>query len=688
MYNLTEREEKEYLHFVYGKLTAALNQISDTIQNHYKRIIETKKYMWENSSQLDTAERAANRIAAYDETSLGESALKKRDDIKKMMLSPYFGRIDFLPSDECEEESLYIGIHSFMDRENGRSLVYDWRAPISGMFYDFEIGNAYYQAPSGVISGTVMRKRQYKVKNDELEYMIESGLNIDDDILQQELSRNSDEKMKNIISTIQREQNKIIRDETTNVLIIQGAAGSGKTSIALHRVAFLLYRFRKTLRSDNIMILSPNKVFASYISNVLPELGEENIPEIGFEELARRIIGAKLKFQTFSEQVEELLAADDKLLEEQIEYKSANTFVDSLDEYLLYAETNYFTPKDLDIDSFHMDKESIQQKFNTLKGMPIKKRLNKVASDIIGRDKNHTERLLNANSARLVKNELFSMFLFADSLSLYENYYVFIGHKEYFSMKGKNHLDYSDVFPFIYVKMFFEEIPEDYKNVKHLLIDEMQDYTPIQYAVLSKLFSCQMTILGDLNQSVNPYSSSAADKITPYFKGYSCVELQKSYRSTYEIMELAQSIKKNNSLIPMERHGQKPTFISCRSFQDEVEEIYDLILEFEASNYNSLGILCKTQKQAGHLFQALSLKTGKISFIDFGCTEYKEGIVITTVHMAKGLEFDWTIVPDASQENYASEMDRGLLYIASTRAMHRLDLTYVKNISAFFTEIN
>ncbi|CUX16242.1 hypothetical protein [Clostridium sp. C105KSO13] len=225
-------------------------------------------------------ERASNRVIAYDETIQGEEALKAKERLQRMIVSPYFGRIDFHPADESEDtakETIYIGIGAFTDKKTGKTLIYDWRAPISSMFYDFENGKAWYHAPAGLISGIISLKRQYKIKDSNLEYMIESGLNIHDEILQQELSHNSSDKMKNIVSTIQKEQNEVIRDETSKVLIIQGAAGSGKTSIALHRVAFLLYRFRKSLNSDNIMILSPNKVFASYISNVLPELGGGNI---------------------------------------------------------------------------------------------------------------------------------------------------------------------------------------------------------------------------------------------------------------------------------------------------------------------------------------------------------------------------------------------------------------------------
>ncbi|MGC4018398.1 MAG: UvrD-helicase domain-containing protein [Muricomes sp.] len=306
----------------------------------------------------------------------------------------------------------------------------------------------------------------------------------------------------------------------------------------------MLYRFRKNLKSENIMILSPNKVFANYISNVLPELGEENIPEIGFEDLAHVLLGNKIKFQSFSEQVEELLAADSSQLREQIKYKSTNDFVESLEKYLTYSEESHFIPRDLEIGDFRLSKNTIQKRFAALKNLPVKARLNKIASDIIEKDKGSAKRLLKGNASRILKKEISSMFLFSDIVSLYKNYYSYSGLEEYYTPAGKRYLNYSDVFPLIYVKMFFEGVPENYKHVKHLLIDEMQDYAPVQYAVLSKLFSCKMTILGDLNQSVNPYSSSAADKIVSYFSGSSCVELQKSYRSTYEIMEAGSNSKK------------------------------------------------------------------------------------------------------------------------------------------------
>ena len=229
----------------------------------------------------------------------GESAVARKKKLLKLIESPYFGRIDFLPEESNQSTPVYLGIYTFSDETIRANLIYDWRAPVSSMFYDFELGTATYTTPSGKISGEIRLKRQYKIREGRMEYMIENAVNIHDEVLQKELSKSADDKMKNIVATIQRDQNAVIRNETARVMIIQGVAGSGKTSIALHRIAFLLYRFRDEIASKDILIISPNKVFADYISNILPELGEEQIPEMGMEELAADVLENKYRFQTF-----------------------------------------------------------------------------------------------------------------------------------------------------------------------------------------------------------------------------------------------------------------------------------------------------------------------------------------------------------------------------------------------------
>lgn len=677
MLNNTENDERQYLHEILKKLKTAYYAINQRIASYAEDIQETKKYLWENLAEMDQAEKAANRIAVHEAIVFGEKAKVQKQKIERLIASPYFGRIDFRENDESKDEPFYIGLNSFEDENREEVLIYDWRAPVSSMFYDFEVGKAYYNAPIGKIYGYVSLKRQYRIKNSEMEYMLESSLNIGDDILQRELSRTADEKMKNIVATVQREQNNIIRDEKSETLIIQGVAGSGKTSIALHRVAFLLYRFKEKLTSKDILIISPNKVFSDYISNVLPELGEEDILEMAMEEIANEEFPEKLKFQSFNQQVSDLMDLEESKAIKRIQYKATLDFVKELDSYLEKANTMYFSPTDISIENINIPKAYVTLRFIALKKMPVKKRLEKIADDIIESKK------IKYLLARKIKATVLKMYTFKDTLSLYKNFYVFSENPELFKMKQRNKLEYGDVFPYIYTKMFFQGLETDFKHVKHLLIDEMQDYTPIQYEVMKKLFNCKMTILGDSFQSVNPHTASSLETIKGIFGDAHFMELCKSYRSTIEITNFSQKIKENHKIVPIERHGKEPLVIYAETIEEEIEQINNLINNYIKSPYNSLGIVCKTQDQANYVYNLVGDKYSTVFLLDFLSTELKDGIIITTAHMAKGLEFDQVIVPFVSKDNYRSDLDRSMLYVACTRAMHHLDITYSTELSDF-----
>lgn len=681
--NKTEKDERQYLHEILKKLKATYQAIDQKISGYANAILETKKYIWENNAQLDLAEKAANRIAVHETIVFGEKAIVQKQKIAKLISSPYFGRIDFRENGEIQETPFYIGMHSFQDESGNEVLIYDWRAPVSSMFYDFEMGNAYYTAPIGRICGDICLKRQYKIRDSHMEYMLESALNIGDDVLQKELSRTSDEKMKNIVATIQREQNSIIRNERSEILIIQGVAGSGKTSIALHRVAFLLYRFKENLSSKDILIISPNKVFSDYISNVLPELGEEEIMEMGMEEIATNELSGRLDFQSFSQQVADLMRSEDSRAIERIRYKASLDFVRDLDSYLEKADTEYFSPTDIYIESINVSKEYLMQSYTVLKRMPVKKRLEKMAQDIIEKRKTKSGKKIKLPLAKKVRTAVLKMYKFKDTLSLYKNFYHHIEKPELFQLIQKDKLEYADVFPYIYTKMFFEGMETGFEHVKHLLVDEMQDYTPIQYAVIKKLFHCKITILGDSFQSVNPHSASSLEILRSVFGDADCMELRKSYRSTIEITNFAQKIKSNGKLVPIERHGEEPTIRNCATLEGQSEEIRHLINDYVKSSYNSLGIVCKTQEQAAEIYQQVKDKYSNVYLLDFGSTELKDGIIITTAHMAKGLEFDQVIVPYVCSATYHTDLDRSMLYVACTRAMHRLDLTYFGELTHF-----
>ncbi|HEY9048541.1 MAG TPA: UvrD-helicase domain-containing protein, partial [Ohtaekwangia sp.] len=516
----------------------------------------------------------------------------------------------------------------------------------------------------------------------KMEFMIENAVNIHDDILQKELSKSSDDKMKNIVATIQRDQNAVIRNETAQVMIIQGVAGSGKTSIALHRIAFLLYRYRESISSKDILILSPNKVFADYISNVLPELGEEHIPEMGIEELATELLENKYTFQTFFQQVSALLEKHDAAFIERIRFKSSFEFLGMLNRYLIYVENNYFTPaeEEIRVAGVVVPWPFMIERLKAYHRMPIVKRFQEVMKDVLNYVRTQTKRKLTGREKAQIWETIPRMFKVNNVLDLYRDFYKWMKREDLFRMGSNGMLEYSDVFPLIYCKIRLEGV-KTYDEVKHLLIDEMQDYTPVQYAVLSRLFHCKKTILGDVSQKVNPYSASSAEGIEQVFPQGDIVRLYRSYRSSYEITAFAQQISPNPNVVPMERHGRAPEIKRFESNQEEGAAVREMIAQFKTSGYQSLGIICKTLEQAETLYQ--DVKAHGIHLLTPDSTAFMNGIIITTAHLAKGLEFDEVIIPFASSRNYHTDVDRSMLYIACTRAMHTLTLTYSRDKTSF-----
>ncbi|QHT66240.1 AAA family ATPase [Rhodocytophaga rosea] len=681
MINETEQEEREYLEEIKEKLSLAIKRVEDAVKGFSGELREKNQYIHEHRSGMDEADMVAAGQSINRMTFTGEAAVARKRKLLKLVQSPYFGRIDFIPHKQ-ETSPVYIGIYSFMDERVRINLIYDWRAPVSSLFYDFELGEASYLTPSGTIHGNIALKRQYKIRDGYMEFMIENGLNIHDDILQKELSRSSDDKMKNIVATIQRDQNRVIRNEEARVMVIQGVAGSGKTSIALHRIAFLLYRFRDSIAAKDILIISPNKVFADYISNVLPELGEAHIPEMGMEELAADLLENKYKFQTFFQQVSLLLEEHDPAFIERIRFKSSFEFLGKLNQYLIHIENNYFSYSELRVGKTTIPFPVILEKFKAYHRVPILKRFALVVKDVQTYVRDKTGHKLTGQQKAIIWEAVPAMFKFNNVLDLYKDFYNWIGQPELLKIDYRMGLEYADVFAIIYLHIRLEGLTT-YDHIKHLLIDEMQDYTPVQYAVLSRLFLCRKTILGDVSQRVNPYSASSAEMIERVFPQADIIKLDRSYRSTFEITAFTQRIIPNPNIAPMERHGQEPVLLRFESKNEEVEAIKGMIAAFKNSANQTLGIICKTLLQAEDTYQ--SLQATGVYLLTAESISFKEGVIITMAHLAKGLEFDEVIVPFASAGNYITEVDKSMLYIACTRAMHRLTLTYSRDITAFLS---
>ncbi|GAB3637351.1 UvrD-helicase domain-containing protein [Hymenobacter arcticus] len=676
----TEQAERAYLAEIQEKLTLAIRRGDDAVKRFSSELREKKEYIHEHQSGMDDADMVAADQSINRMAFTGEAAVARKRRLLKLGQSPYFGRIDFAAPGQAAAP-VYIGVYSFFDEQQRQNLIYDWRAPISSLFYDYELGEATYATPSGPVAGTIALKRQYRIRDGQLEFVLENDVNIHDDVLQRELAKASDDKMRNIVATIQRDQNAVIRNETASVMVIQGVAGSGKTSIALHRIAFLLYRYRDTIMARDVLIISPNKVFADYISNVLPELGEEHIPELGMEELAADLLGFQHPFQTFFEQVAALLETPDPAFVERIQFKSSAEFLRQLNQYLLHVENNYFTGNELRLGRLVVPLPFIQGRFKAYHRVPLLKRAPLVAQDVRTYVRDATQRKLTGAEKSIIGEAIPRMFKFSQVLDFYRDFYRWLGRPELLRYDPQQRtLEYADVFALIYLRLRLEGLSA-YEHVKHLVVDEMQDYTPVHYAVLARLFSCRKTILGDVNQTVNPYSASSAETVERVFPQAEIVQLHRSYRSTVEITAFAQRITPNPDLLPLERHGRPPLVARYESPAAERQAIEQLVIAFRSSGQHALGIICKTQRQAAALHQALQVPG--VQLLTAESTVFKEGVLITTAYLAKGLEFDEVVVPFANAETYKTVVDKGLLYVACTRAMHQLTLTHVGALTPF-----
>ncbi len=659
-------EEVAHLKAVREKIAAALRDAEASVERHQRDYKDFMAYMAQHHGEIDPNEMMRNEQMLAEDGYTGILALKSRDDLARLWASPYFGRIDFDCADAQYAGVFYVGRTTF--REGNELYILDWRAPVASMFYDFDLGPAWFDAPLAHVEGTLRRKRQFKISAGVMEYALESSTAIRDDVLQKELSHTSDDKMRSIISTIQKEQNLIIRDEKAKILIIQGVAGSGKTSIALHRIAYLLYRFKDTLSAANVVILSPNMVFADHISGVLPELGEQPVFQMGFAQLARAQLEGIQGFMPEADPLEN----DDKALEARTRYKATANFLRKMDAYIAHVCDTVFVPQDYAFGELLADKGWIWQRYQAYAHLPVMRRVREVADDILERFIARNIREEPLPKMRDIMNGLNAMLRLRTTRALYREMYRWLEAPRMFAMRGAS-LEWADVYPFLYLHAAFEGLREN-NRIRHLVVDEMQDYTPVQFAVLKKLYHCKMTILGDFSQSVDPAKSHTLEELCAVYPGATLMRLEKSYRSTCEIIAFAGKIRPGTRLQAVQRHGETPRVLPCQSQDEHLALLRRLIAEFRAGEGNTLGILCKRQNAAQALHQALGDDTAML--VTPQSERFSGGVSVLSVGMSKGLEFDEVIVADADADTYLGEHDRNLLYVACTRAMHRLTLLY------------
>ena len=526
---------REYLTHVTETLRHRITQLNDSIEAGQKEIEGMHEYYWENYTEMDQYgyENFDNQQALLHEINASNEKIELRRRFRKMMDSPFFGRVDFCYEGDYEPEIFYIGIANLAEENGGLPLIYDWRAPVSGLFYDFDKGPASYQAPLGEIHGDIAAKWQYKIRGGKMIYEFESDVKIDDEILKAELGSNGDVQLKNIIRTIQKEQNAIIRNTSDRIMVIQGAAGSGKTSIALHRIAYLLYHDRKNLKSSSVLVLSPNGVFSDYISHILPELGEENIREMSFDLFAyKRLKNTVSDCEDRYDLIERQIAGscDEKLLKE----KQSRDFLDRMEGYLVELEDSLMNFRDVEHRGVvKKEQEIIELFYFKFMDIPLLSRMDAVAEYFIDEVETLKGFDLPEEEREAVKSRFYRMY---ETRDLYVLYNRFLRQEGFPALPQvqyeKRKLRYEDVYPILYLKYRLETQQED-SGVRHLIVDEMQDYSRIQYLIIQKLFKCKMTILGDREQTMDGDQQDVLTFLPKIFgKDIRRIVMNKSYRNT------------------------------------------------------------------------------------------------------------------------------------------------------------
>ena len=671
--NRKDFEGAEFLEAVLQKLTIRLREIEKDLSEGQKEIENMHEYYWENYTEMDQYgyEDYDNRQALLQQSNANDEKRKLKHRFQRMLDAPFFGRVDFVFEDEEETRAFYIGIGNFAERAGMTPLIYDWRAPVSGLFYDYDKGPAAYEAPAGVIKGEIRAKWQYKIRGGRMVYAFESDTKIDDEILKQELGSSGDVKLKNIVRTIQKEQNEIIRNTKDKILVIQGAAGSGKTSIALHRIAYLLYHDRDRLKSSNVLILSPNSVFADYISHILPELGEENIREMSFDLFAyRELKDTAADCEDRYDHLERMMQFPDAKAEKRFRWKQSAEFAGEAEGFLALEEDSLMDFCDIDFRGMHLsEQEVIHLFYDKFYDTPILKRMDAVMEYFIDAYETLRGRDIEEEDRELLQKKFDRMYVEKDIYEIYNRLLEYCGQEPLSKIPyERRKIPYEDVFPMLYLKyrLTGESV---HKNIKHLVIDEMQDYSYLQYVILSRLFHCRMTILGDRAQTLDKEQRDVLLFLPKILgKDIRMVVMNKSYRNTWEIATFAAGISGISDIELLERHGKA---VEERRFptEDEMLSAIRENLNVGADGYETAAVITMTEEEASDICRLLQNRGVEASYMDRNSLAFRKGLTVTTFYLAKGLEFDQVFMIQGTRENPLADQAE---YICATRALHEL----------------
>ncbi len=766
------KQEQKRVDAVVRKIDRQIQALRRQTEGIKENILEISRNFWDDvtlnfSDPHDTLETIASinqqaRVMAERERSF-RHARRRLTTLVRMKDSPYFGRIDFVEDGESKAEAIYLGIATVRDEEDELPLVYDWRAPIASLYYEGSPGPVRYKTPAGEISGNLKRKRQFIIRDGRIRSMFDTSVTIGDELLQEVLGRHSDTQMKNIVATIQKEQNRIIRNEGKRLLVVSGAAGSGKTSTALQRVAWLLYRYRKSLTAKQVVLFSPNPMFNSYVSTVLPGLGEENMQQTTFQEMLEHRLGKRFRLEDPYDQMEYVLQGskepgyDERL--QGIRFKTSTRFMEVIDRYLERLRREGLIFRNITFnDRVLISAEEIESLFYALDpSRPISGRLSRLAEQLLDRldeladeekDQPWVEdeiELLDAETYQRAYKELqrqkgFSgngaddfkrerewlasfvvkerfrplkrsvrRYQFVDIPALYRRLFSdpdFVPRMmpdirlpqgwEAICAQTAERLDrkelaYEDATPFLYLTEKIEGFHTN-PHIRHVFVDEAQDYSPFQFAFLKHLFPrASMTVLGDFNQAIFISAESGFDFLTGLFGAdeTDTFILTRSYRSTRQIVLFTRELIEGGDRIePFHRDGPKPTWTQVEDREKLYEKISGRIRSLQDAGHRTIAIICKSGRESREAYEGLKKHCPGLRLIEKETVSFDAGPLVIPSYLAKGLEFDAVIVFDAQEARYGRESERKLFYTVCTRAMHELHLYCAGKATPFLSDVS
>lgn len=658
-----EREEFErernYLNKTVSLIRKKISKLGQELFDDDSKALEFKKLIWDTHTEMDPNEMRSMMAESDLQVSTMQSKGNYLQRLFRIQNKPYFGSIRFKEEGSEEEDNIYIGITHVEDKLD--YYVHDWRSPICSMFYDYETGPASYKAPSGIIKGNIIKKRQYIIEDAELKHIFDNDLNISDSLLQEVLAEESSDKMKNIVNTIQEEQNKVIRNTEDKNLIVEGIAGSGKTSVALHRIAFLLYRI-PNLTSNNVVVFTPNKVFSEYISNILPELGEDNTYDMTFYDLLCQNINEYKDIENFTDFISRYYKGNVDNYD-MVKYKQSDEIIKDIDSYINNLLSTIKFNNKLEYDNFiEIDTEELNNMLNyKYNRFPLFERIKEISKRIASN--NYEGSTKNASSIEKKLKELLNIKL--DLKDIFNNFYQ-SKYSKYKDKVNDKYLYYEDACIFLYIKSLLVGFNTNHV-IKEIVIDEAQDYNKLQYLIIKKTFkTSNYTILGDTNQTINPYYKyDSLEELTSIFESSKYITLTKTYRSTGKIIDYTNKILGLNHVTAI--RNDKASDIIFRNNITKNDFLTDINNLKTISK--SIAIITKNDKEAEKVYNMLKDDLDIMLIDGFG--HIKRDLVVVPSYVAKGLEFDSVIIY-TDEDNKYQEKDKYLFYVACTRAQHNL----------------